>query len=116
MLLDANGQVRNVVAAAEPVVIATGAAAGAGGIDFSFDDGEIVATHGSVRATQPLFGGSMEALEDRLTEVIGYAELALMAMPDAFDSRKDVERVKSAAEEAIGLWNRAAERERVEHE
>jgi hypothetical protein len=58
----------------------------------------------------------MEALEDRLTEVIGYAELALMAMPDALDSRKDVERVKTAAEEAIDLWTRVNEQERAERE
>ncbi|MEP7365249.1 MAG: PAS domain-containing protein [Acidobacteriota bacterium] len=118
VLLDANGQVRNVVAAAEPVVLAMAAAgsAGAGVADLSFDDGDLVQTSMPARVTMPLFGGSMEALEDRLTEVIGYAELALMAMPDAIDSRKDVERVKSAAEEAIGLWTRAQERERVERE
>ena len=118
VLLDANGQVKNVVAAAEPVMAAVpvgaamgaaagvGAGVGVGEVDLSFDEGEVVA--GPVRFV-PVVGGSMEALEDRLTEVIGYAELALMAMPEALDSRVDVERVKSAAEEAIGLLAGARE-------
>jgi hypothetical protein len=106
------------VAAAEPVVMTMAAAASASGgaMDLSFDDGDVVSSRMAGHATMPLFGGTMAALEDRLTEVIGYAELALMAMPDALDSRKDVERVKSAAEEAIGLWTRATEKERVERE
>ena len=108
VLLDANGQVRNVVAAAEPVVVATA--------DFLFDDADLLSPPPAATVTVPMFGGSMEALEDRLTEVIGYAELALMAMPEALDSRKDVERVKSAAEEAIGIWTRAQEREGVERD
>jgi len=115
VLLDANGQVKNVVAAAEPVVMSMAAAA-SGAADLSFDDGDLVSSHKPARVTTPLFGGTMEALEDRLTEVIGYAELALMAMPDALDSRKDVERVKTAAEEAIDLWTRVNEQERAERE
>lgn len=118
VLLDGNGQVKNVVAAAEPVMAAmtagaamgaaAGVGAGVGEVDLSFDEGEVVA--GPVRFV-PVMGGSMEALEDRLQEVIGYAELALMAMPEALDSRVDVERVKTAAEEAIGLLSGVREGE-----
>ena len=73
-LLDRNGQLRYVIAAAE-------------------------------RVTEPATAppAYSEELVDRLTEVAGYAELALLTSTDQNGARGDLERLRSAAEKAIGL-------------
>lgn len=91
-VLGQDGEVRHVVAALEPVTPAASTASNGP----------------SALLLQPHLNGSRDTLEDLLTEMIGYAELALMAMPEVLDSRQDVERVRDAAQNAVGLWRRAA--------
>lgn len=95
-VLGKEGEVRHVVAALEPIT-PLAAAAGNGP---------------SALLLQPSPNGSRDTLEDLLTEMIGYAELALMAMPEVLESRQDVERVRTAAQNAVGLWYRASGRGR----
>lgn len=77
VLVDRNGQLKYVIAAAERTPAA------------------------------PVPAPAHDELEDRLTEVIGYAELALLSTPASNGAATDLERVRDAAEKAIGLWTSA---------